>query len=383
MFVGVHQTIMLSDCLVEQLDCCLSSVLQSHSASMLTTSSLTCFLSCSFFWCLRCTRSFSMFEHVLLVGTYLLFVCKDWRSQSGGPGMLNALAANNSWSSGSPDDPTYSQIQPRIVYTQKQQGEAQQQQQQQQAASGVQLSRSAVPQRTGELPTPPMQSAPAPAVSPAVDPSALYATVNKPSHQAAPVQDERPQSASPMSTDSSTTTTSTSSSDADAAMAGLVISQHASAVEGRENPFNKVSSLPESPGVATGQDSSMSGSGWQPSALPEQFQANVSSDLVPSFHETVESAADGRNLEPSPQVTEQAMSLTSLSALHSGLVAPSTTPAVPGMLDTTAADAAMAVAMAAAATLGEAVNVDELDEPLLELDRSPSQSSMLSDLSDT
>ena len=305
---------------------------------------------------------------------------KEWKTQSGRHGMLNELAANNSWSSGSPDDPTYSSVAPMPVYI-----PANQQQQQQQQPPVLQPAASAADtmqsthHRTGDLPVPPVTST-STAARVDVDPSALYATVNKPAQQP-PAQQviDRPQSASPLSTDSSATTTSSSSSDADAAMAGLTIAMRSNVDDGRENPFNTLSSMPA---VAESPTPTSPG-GWQPSALPEQFQPNVS-PFQPALpgRVTVESPADVSTLEPSSQVTEQAMSLTSLSALHSGLVAPSTTPAVAGLLDTTAADAAMAVAMAAAATLHEAVSVDEHDEEAL-LEKSPSQSSMLSDLSDS
>eukprot|EP00117_Sycon_ciliatum_P044782 scpid27658/ scgid32254/ DCC-interacting protein 13-alpha; Adapter protein containing PH domain, PTB domain and leucine zipper motif 1 len=214
------------------------------------------------------------------------------------------------------------------------------------------------------------------------DATAIYATVNKSAHKAGQASTERPDSVSPVSSDSSTTTTSTtstSSSDAEAALAGLTIAQHPSMTDARENPFNRLSpgaSFP--PGQVT---SGVPGSGgWQPSALPDHFQGDFSHPEPAVVVETVESPADNNDLEPSPLVTEMAMSLTSLSALHSGLVAPSTTPAVAGLLDTAAADAAMAVAMAAAATLHEA---DNEDDDGAGLERSPSQSSLLSDLSDS
>ncbi|XP_065177454.1 DCC-interacting protein 13-alpha-like [Sycon ciliatum] len=316
---------------------------------------------------------------------------KEWQSLSGQHGAVNDMAAQNSWSTGSPDEiepygtvsvanrTTYVPSQSREQQQLQQQAQQQQQQQQQTSMMPAAASTAMGAAAAGAQPS---FTTGQPSAAADDDATAIYATVNKSAHKAGQASTERPDSVSPVSSDSSTTTTSTtstSSSDAEAALAGLTIAQHPSMTDARENPFNRLSpgaSFP--PGQVT---SGVPGSGgWQPSALPDHFQGDFSHPEPAVVVETVESPADNNDLEPSPLVTEMAMSLTSLSALHSGLVAPSTTPAVAGLLDTAAADAAMAVAMAAAATLHEA---DNEDDDGAGLERSPSQSSLLSDLSDS
>ena len=143
----------------------------------------------------------------------------------------------------------------------------------------------------------------------------------------------------------------------------------------RENPFNTPGMAPaksEDCDVVVG-NAMLSGSQWEEPSH---------GDVVPG-----DMVVDSQAGQPPPVDVNAVDNLMDLSGLSlnssSGFVAPSTTPAMPGLLDSTAADAAMAVAMAAAATLhGGSAMADDGDEE--EEGEGPgSPSSALSDLSDS